>query len=169
MTLSAPHERFKCLLGYFIIILVEELGWNIASFGSMTMKRRRQLRGLEPDQCYWIQNEPLVRCRDTIDLRRDPPPDLSVEIDWTQSALDRLGIYAALRVPEVWQYDGQSLRVHVLGADGQYGASPQSRALPFLPMTEVARFLSLRTTLGEMDLLRAFRAWVQQRIVAGWK
>jgi Uma2 family endonuclease len=169
MTLSPEHERFKSLLGYFIIILIEELGWNIASFGSMTMKRRRRQRGLEPDQCYWIQNELLVRSRDDIDLRRDPPPDLAVEIDWTRSALNRLGVYAAMRVPEVWQYDGQSLRVQLLGPDGQYAEGAQSRAFPFLPVAEVARILSFRGTMSEMELLRTFRAWVRQHIAAGWK
>lgn len=169
MTLSSQHERFKSLLGYLILVLVEELGWNMASFGSMTFKRRRRKRGLEPDECYWIQSEPLVRGKDVIDLRRDPPPDLVVEIEWTRSALDRMGIYRALNVPEVWQYDGQTLKVQRLDAAGQYAESPQSRAFPFLPLTDVARFLALRTTTGETDLVRQFRAWVQAQIAAGWK
>src|SRR5687767_10937447 len=66
MTISPEHERFKKLLGYLILVLVEELGWNIASFGSMTFKRRSRKRGLEPDECYWIQSEPLVRWKDRI-------------------------------------------------------------------------------------------------------
>src|SRR5436189_294631 len=64
MTLSPEHERFKHLLAYFILVLVEELGWYMASYGSMTFKRRRRKRGLEPDECYWIQSEPLVRGKD---------------------------------------------------------------------------------------------------------
>lgn len=114
MTLSPEHEHFKNLLGYLILVLVEELGWNMASFGSMTFQGRKRRRGLEPDQCYWIQNEALVRCRDTIDLQRDPPPDLVVEIDISPSAVDRMAIYALLRVPEVWCFDGQTLRVQLL-------------------------------------------------------
>jgi Uma2 family endonuclease len=169
MTLSPEHERFKKLLGYLILVLVEELGWNMASFGSMTFKGRKRRRGLEPDQCYWIQNEPLVRCQDSIDLDRDPPPDLVVVIDVSPSALDRMAIYATLRVPEVWCFDGQTLRVHLLGAGGQYGESPNSQAFPFLPLGEVLRFLQLRSTMSETDLLRQFRLWVRQRISAGWQ
>jgi Uma2 family endonuclease len=157
------------LLGYLILVLVEELGWNMASFGSMTLREKNRGRGLEPDQCYWIQNEALVRCRDTIDLNRDPPPDLVVEIDVSPSALDRMAIYAALRVPEVWCFDGQSLRVRLLRSDGQYEESQQSRAFPFLPLGEVLRFLQLRGTLSETDLLRQFRLWVRQRIAANWQ
>src|SRR5437588_11765498 len=116
MTLSPEHERFKCLLSYLVLVLVEELGWNMASFGSMTFKRKKRGRGLEPDECYWIQNEPLVRGKDKIDLRRDPPPDLVIEIDWTHSSLNRLGIFAALGVPEIWRYDGTVLHIHLLGS-----------------------------------------------------
>jgi Uma2 family endonuclease len=157
------------LLGYLILALVEELGWNMASFGSMTFQGRKRRRGLEPDQCYWIQNESLVRCQDTIDLKRDPPPDLVVEIDISPSALDRLAIYAALRVPEVWCFDGQSLRVQLLRPDGTYGESQQSQAFPFFPPGEVLRFLQLRNTFGETELLRQFRLWVRQRIAANWQ
>ncbi len=169
MTLSPQHERFKHLLVLLIAALVEELGWNMAGFGSMTFKRRKRQRGLEPDECFWIQSEPLVRGKDKIDLRRDPPPDLVIEIDWTRSSLDRLSIYAVLRVPEVWCFDGQSLRVLLLGPDGQYVESDRSRAFPFLPMPEVARFLGMRAAHSETDLVRQFRAWVRERIAAGWQ
>jgi Uma2 family endonuclease len=168
MTLSPEHERFKQLLGYLILVLVEELGWNMASFGSMTFQGRKRRRGLEPDQCYWIQNEPLVRCKDTIALHRDPPPDLVVEIDISPSALDRMAIYAALRVPEVWCFDGQSLRVQLLQSDEKYRASQQSQAFPSLPLGAVLRFLQLRSTLSETEVLRQFRLWVRQRIAANW-
>jgi Uma2 family endonuclease len=169
MTLSSPHERFKSLLGYLLCVLVEELGWNMASYGSMTFKRRALKRGLEPDECYWIQNEALVRHKDQIDLAVDPPPDLVIEIDWTRSALDRQSIYEAMRVPEVWRYNGQVLRVDLLGADGKYVEGRVSRAFPFLPIPEVERFMGMRTTLAETDLVRQFRAWVRDRIAAGWK
>jgi Uma2 family endonuclease len=169
MTLSPEHERLKCLLAYLLLVLVEELGWNMASFGSMTMKRRQRRRGLEPDSCYWIQNEPAVRGRDRVDLRKDPPPDLALEVDVTHSSLDRLSIYAALGVPEVWRFDGQALAVHLLGTGKTYAESPQSRAFPFLPMTELVRFLGMRAGVSETELVRQFRAWVRDRIAAGWK
>src|SRR5262249_35357138 len=148
---------------------VEELGWNMVSYGSMTFKRRALKRGLEPDECYWIQNEPLMRHKDQVDLAVDPPPDLVIEIDWTRSALDRQSIYEAMRVPEVWRYNGQVLRVDLLGADGKYVEGQVSGAFPFLPISEVERFMGMRKTLAETDLARQFRAWVRDRIAAGWK
>jgi Uma2 family endonuclease len=168
MTLSPPHERVKHLLGLFVVALVEELGWDWAGFGSMTFRRRRRRRGLEPDECFWIASEPLVRGKEQIDLRVDPPPDLVLEIEITHSALDRMAIYAALAVPEVWRCDGQTIVVELLGADGRYTAGTTSRAFPFLDLAEVARFLALRAARSNAVLLREFRAWVRQRIAAAW-
>src|SRR5438094_6068445 len=67
-TLSAQHERLKKLLALLLVILIQELGWEWAGYGSMTFKRPKHERGLEPDECYWIQNEPHVRGKDKIDL-----------------------------------------------------------------------------------------------------
>lgn len=168
MTLSPEHERFKHLIGLLLFTLVEELGWRLAGFGSMTFRRKRKRRGLEPDECYWIQSEQAVRGKEHIDLKVDPPPDLVVEIEWTHSALDRLSIYAVLGVPEIWQYDGEDLRVQVLGADGHYAQASASRAFPFLPLAELERHIGSRSTLDEVELIRQFRTWVRARIAASW-
>ena len=95
-TLSPEHENLNLLLNHLVVAAAEELGLEIASYGSMTMRRR----GLEADQCYWIANEARMRGRDRIDLRTDPPPDLVIEVDVSRSSMDRMTIYAALGVPE---------------------------------------------------------------------
>ena len=38
-----------------------------------------------------------------------PNPDLVVEVDISPPQADRDGIYAALKVPEVWVFDGEHL------------------------------------------------------------
>jgi Uma2 family endonuclease len=164
MTLSPEHECYKKLLARLVEALTEELGLPLASFGSMTFRRRRRRRGLEPDECYWIASEPQVHGKIHIDLRTDPPPDLAVEIDVTHSSLDRLATYAVLGVPEVWRFDGQALTFHVRGAGGQYGTSVRSRAFPALAAADLERFLALRQQLDENTLLRQFRAWVRQHL-----
>jgi Uma2 family endonuclease len=166
-TLSPEHECYKKLLGRLIEALTEELGLPLASFGSMTCKRRRRQRGLEPDESYWIASEPLVHGKVTIDLRVDPPPDLAVEIDITHSSLDRLAIYAALRVPEVWRLDRQGLTFNVLNTAGKYTSSPSSRACPRLTVADISQFLALRGQMDENTLLRQFRAWVRQQLLGG--
>ena len=51
-----------------------------------------------------IQHERQVRGRVDIDLRRDPPPDLAIEVDVRRQPLDRSSVYAAIGVPEIWQF-----------------------------------------------------------------
>jgi Uma2 family endonuclease len=127
----------------------------------MTFQREDLARGLEPDECYWIEHESVVRGRDDIDLETDPPPDLVLEIEISRSALDRMSIYAALGVPEVWRWDGTKLAVNLLTRRGTYRMSDRSKAFPFLPLAEFARFLE-PTKLSETQLLRSFRTWVRK-------
>jgi Uma2 family endonuclease len=168
MSLSYEHERCSHLLGRFVDTLTEELNIAVQGGGSTTFRRRARRRGLEPDRCYWIANEPRVRGKDKIDLRRDPPPDLAIEVEISRSALDRLAIYASLGVPEVWRYDGRWLQVHVLGADGKYEVSQQSLNFPLLPLKAVSLFLQRRKRMDETSLIRSFRAWVREQIARGW-
>ncbi len=162
-TTSPQHERYKHLLGRLLEALTEELGLAIAGFGSMTCRRRRRRRGLEPDECYYIANEPQVRGRDRIDLRTDPPPDLAIEIDVTHSSLDRMSIYAALGVPEVWRFDVQTLAFNVLRPNGLYQVQATSLAFPFLTSAALHGFLGMRGQMDENALVRQFRAWVCQQ------
>jgi Uma2 family endonuclease len=163
MTLSPKHENRKKLLGRMVETLTEVMNIEIASFGSMTCRREDLDRGLEADELYWIEHEALVRGRDEIDLAVDPPPDLALEIEISRSTLDRMAIYAALQIPEVWRWDGETLTVMLLTARGSYRASSRSKAFPFLPLAEFAKFLG-RTDVSETQLIRSFRVWIGKHL-----
>jgi len=164
MTLSHGHERWSSLLGQFVEVLTEELNMPRQSGGSTTLDREDLERGLEPDRCYYLEHEAAVRDKDEIDLAVDPPPDLALEVDVSRSSLSRMSIYAAIRVPEVWRFDGEQLRVYGLAADGRYLESAQSLHFPFLPLAEVQAFLLRRNTMDETSLIKAFRQWVRSLI-----
>jgi Uma2 family endonuclease len=168
MELTAKHERLKHLLGALIGTLAETLNQDIAGFGSTTLKRRDRRRGLEPDEIYFVQNELRVRGRWDFNLQRDPPPDLALEIDVPPSLLNRLGIFAALGVPEVWRWHGTNLQVYVLGSDSRYVMAERGRAFPVLRPTELVGFLGREATVGEIGMLRAFRDWVRAQVASGW-
>jgi len=68
------HESIGYLLARFVAILTEELGLELFGGKSTTLRRRKKMRGLEPDESFWIANEHLMRGKDTLDLRIDPPP-----------------------------------------------------------------------------------------------
>jgi Uma2 family endonuclease len=166
MTLSHEHESWEYFMARLIDALTEELGLPVKGGGSTTFRRRKQKRGLEPDACWWIANEALVRGKARINLRTDPPPDLALEIDITHSSLNRMAIYAALRVPEVWRFRNQVLTFYVLGADGKYAVSTTSRAFPLVSADDMSRFLPLADQLDVNAVVRQFRVWVRQRMAA---
>lgn len=163
ITLSAEHERPSNLIALIIQVLAEELNLPAIGAGSTTMRSKKFLRGLEPDKCYYLKNAPLILHKRRIDLRIDPPPDLAVEFDVTSSSLDRMGIYAALNVPEVWRYDGKTLRVFLLGEDRQYLETDRSGNFPILPVAELNRFLNQWLEKDDTTIIREFRAWVQDK------
>ncbi|MEG5057182.1 Uma2 family endonuclease [Microcoleus sp. A2-C5] len=166
MTPSAPHEKYKKILGRFVESVSDELNVEICSLGSLTCRREDLARGLEPDQCYYIENEDVVWNKEQIDLNQDPPPDLVVEIDVTSSSIDRLSLYASLGVPEVWRYDGNRLIIYQLEAQ-EYVERDVSPTFPFLSQVEMLRFLELRRTTKENALIRLFRQWVRSQIQQG--
>ncbi|WP_240038857.1 Uma2 family endonuclease [Okeania hirsuta] len=109
MTPLPEHEINKGFLGRLVQTTTEVLGLEISSLGSTTLSRKDLQKGVEPDECYYITNEELVRGKIKFDLDRDPPPDLAIEIYITSSSLDRLTIYAALGIREIWRFDGEKL------------------------------------------------------------
>jgi Uma2 family endonuclease len=158
-----PHERYKRLLGRFVEVTTEEIGIEIRSLGSTTWTREDLRKGLEPDECYYIQNELAVRGKDIIDLTIDPPPDLAIEVDNTSSSMNRMGIYAALKVPEIWRFDLKILTICCL-VNEEYQPREASLALPIFNAAVLMQFLELSLTMGETSLIRHVRQWVREQL-----
>lgn len=158
-----PHEHSKRLLERCVEILAEELNLNIKSVGSVTCKREDLQRGIEPDSGFYIQNEPLVRQREELDLAQDPPPDLMLEVDFSSSSLNKEPIYRALAVAEIWRYADRKLTIKQL-YQGQYVQLDRSPTFADLPLTEIPRFIKQSNQIGEMEVLRAFRNWVREQL-----
>jgi Uma2 family endonuclease len=164
MSPSRDHDRFSRILCRMIWIVTEELDIETQSLGSTTWRSQVLQRGVEADECFYIQHEAIVRTRKEIDLSIDPPPDLAVEVEISHSIVDRLGIWSALGVPEIWRYDGHRLRVFALNADRQYAEAPQSLALPMVSITDLERFIERADGIGETEWSRLFRAWVRENL-----
>ncbi|MBD1895711.1 Uma2 family endonuclease [Coleofasciculus sp. FACHB-129] len=163
MTPLFEHENPKIQFDRLIFALAEELQIEIKSAGSTTLKRQIANRGIEPDNCYYIQNELAVRGKQKLDLETDPPPDLAVEIDITSSSVNKFDIYSALGVPELWRYNGRVLKFYQL-KEGKYIECKLSIAFPLISVTEISKFIEQSKTIGEIALLKSFRAWVKNKI-----
>jgi Uma2 family endonuclease len=164
MVLMSPlpkHEWAKRRIGRLLEMATLEWGIPISSLGSTTWKRRDLLKGLEADECYYIQHEAQIRSRDDLDLANDPPPDIAVEIDITSVSINRQKIYASLGINELWRHDGRHLQFLKLGLDGNYHPIDRSDALPRLSPADIERFLAMFGTLDENSVLRKFQDWLR--------
>jgi Uma2 family endonuclease len=155
------HERPKVMLELFIGALADELRIEAMSLGALTLEREDLARAIEPDSCFYIQNEFLVRDKDEINLPADPPPDLVVESDYTSSSLNKFSIYASLGVPEIWRYRNRSLEVYQL-IEGNYQQQENSLAFPFLPIAEIPGFIEQSKSIGQRAAVRLFRDRVRE-------
>ena len=154
------HEEPKGLLESFIEAIADELEIEVRKLGSLNLEREDLARAAEPDSCFYIQNEAVVRGRNII-LPSDPPPDLVIESDYTNSSVNKLPIYAALGVPELWRYTNQTLLVYSR-VDNSYTLVEASLAFPFLPIAEVGYFIEQSRTLGQRSAVRLFRQRIRE-------
>ncbi|NJL91427.1 MAG: Uma2 family endonuclease [Coleofasciculaceae cyanobacterium SM2_1_6] len=162
MTPLPEHEVSKVLMTNFLEILLEELNLEFWSLGSTTFKDKFRRQGIEPDNCFYIANEAVVRGKDRLDLSIDPSPDLALEIDVTSRTHPE--IYAALGVPELWQMEKGKLKIKLLH-NGSYVEVVTSPNLPNFPLTEILpKYLDHAKSLGRNQTMRAFRAWVRAQI-----
>jgi Uma2 family endonuclease len=107
-----PEQEFsKEIIGDLLKALLEELDMEFLSLGSTTFKNMAMSQGIEPDQCFYIQNEQRVRGSSHIDLSIDPPPDLASEINVTSRT--HLDIYVGLGVPELWRFNRGELGIYI--------------------------------------------------------
>lgn len=163
MTPLPEHERTSWTLGRLLVVLSEELGIEILGLRTTTWRLKPKAVGKEADECFYIQNESLMRGKLKIDLAVDPPPDLAVEIDTTYSSIDKMAVYAELKVPEVWRWRNGKLIINIL-TDTGYVESETSLAFGSFPVRELSRFVRLDSDKGENARMREFRAWVRSQL-----
>ena len=155
------HEFDKEIIGDLLKALLEELDIEFLTLGSTTFKNSEMLKGIEPDQCFYIQNEAAVRGKKRLDLTVDPPPDLALEIDVTSRTHPET--YAALGVPELWQRSGDRIQIYQL-RNGTYEEVRESRLFSRWPLqAEIPKYLEQSQIEGRSKAMRAFRRWVRER------
>jgi len=163
MSPSPEHEYFKQTLSIAIEDMAETLELDYESYGSTTWRRQAKQAGLEPDNCFYFQNEARVRGKLQFDLNQDPPPDLALEIDVTNQSLTRFPIYARLGVPELWCYDAGTLKIYRLHQE-EYSEVQQSQIFPQLKISELPQLIEANRADGRLALRRSLRAWVKAQI-----
>ncbi|MGF1490931.1 MAG: Uma2 family endonuclease [Microcoleaceae cyanobacterium] len=164
LEISMPLEdhEFACeLIGLFIRILVGEMGLKLKSMGSTTLDREQLDRGAEPDNAYYIQNQPKVAGR-KVDLASDPPPDLVIEVDVTHTDIDKNRLYATIGVPEFLRYNGREWLIYQL-QENVYQECQNSPTFPLIEKEDLYHFLQ-KAQQDEIEAEQQFRQLVRERL-----
>lgn len=156
------HEKINRRIAQLVLAVTEEMGIEAEDYGSTTFSREDLERGFEPDSCFYIQNEELVRGKDRIDLTVDPPPDLVIEIDITRPSINKFSIYSQLGIPEIWRYDGERLEILALENDG-YVEVNESIALPSLTSATLSELVEQSKSMKRTAWLRKVRETVRKQ------
>jgi Uma2 family endonuclease len=158
------HEKAKVLIGDVVKILLEELDIDNECFGSSTFKRANMAAGIEPDDCFYIENASRMVGKLRLDLTIDPPPDLAIEVDVTSKT--GVDAYQALGVPELWRFEEGKLRISLL----QNGIYQDTQSSPHFPQFDVIALIeevmTRSRTEGRSQILKACRQTVRGAIAA---
>lgn len=156
------HEFDKEIISDLLKAFLEEQDIEFLTLGSTTFKNPITLKGLEPDQCFYIQNEAAVRDKKRLDLSVDPPPDLALEVDITSRT--HPSTYAALGVPELWRREGNEIRVYGLES-GAYVELEDSPNFPGWHLHQVIpQYVEQSRVVGRNAVMRSFREWVRTKM-----
>lgn len=156
------HEKAKEIIGDMVKILLEEQQIAFETLGSTTLKNERMTQAVEPDTCFYIQNQEAVIGKNRLDMSLDPPPDLAIEIDLTSRT--QLDNYQILGVPELWRYAQRGLQINVLQA-GRYVESDFSPTFPEIPIIElVNRYVGQSQVYGRTQAIQGFRSWLRENL-----
>jgi Uma2 family endonuclease len=171
MVLGPFHDGKKKLLGQLVEAVTQELEIPYKSAGQTTWKRPEIARGLESDESYFFRAEKLAAvakstARRSMKIADYPNPDLAIEVDISPPEIDRPGIYAALKVAEVWRFDGSIEQVIIdrLEDDGKYHPVEGSAFLP-IRAEEIRRWVVEEDSSDESAWARRLRAWTRAELI----
>ncbi|ELS03097.1 hypothetical protein Xen7305DRAFT_00028170 [Xenococcus sp. PCC 7305] len=154
MSPLAIHERPHRIIADIVKTILEAQGRDWEDFGSTTFKIP-EIAGVEPDTCLYIDNAIQMQGCTQMDLEIYPPPDLAIESDVT--SLTTLEVYAAIRVPEVWIYRQQKLKIYVHD-NGNYQEKSISPIFPNLSIPIlIPQLVQQAISQGTSKTLRTLR------------
>lgn len=155
------HEIPIRLLADLVTTICIEQDFDVQNVGSTTIRKPNKAKGCEPDTAFYIQNVRRIKGLSSIDLSKDPPPDLVIEVDITSPSLNKLPIYAALGVPEIWLYRGEKVEFYKLYGD-VYQAIENSLVFPILTSEIASDFLKSGTEEKYSNWIKRIRNWINR-------
>ncbi len=145
MSPGRNHENIKSMIGCLVEAYCFANGVPFTTLGSWTLKKQKDERGAEPDECYVFGEE---------GGDEDRPPDLAIEVVWTSGRIDKLNVYRKLGVREVWYWRDGVLQPYALRGE-RYEPIEESEVLEGIDLAQLVSFMDRKTTF---DAVRDYRA-----------
>jgi Uma2 family endonuclease len=158
MSPSSRHEYINRTLALLVDLLASEFEIDVFTAGSTTFRREDLLKGFEPDSCFYFTLADVIRAKDNLDLNVDPPPDLVIEIEVTNPVVNKLSLYSAVGVREVWVCTDDSIRILQLESN-TYVSIAESVFLPRISAGVLLVFLQSSRAMKRPAWVRSVRAW----------
>ena len=114
MTVGLLHELARGRIRSMIDAVAGSLEIDLWNTGQYTFRHESKKIGFEADLTYYATGLAAMRRKTKLDLAKDPPPDLVVEVDVSRNSERKLSMYAALGIPEVWRCEGMKIRIYRL-------------------------------------------------------
>ena len=157
---SQKHEKKAVFLEKIVETIAEEREIEILSLRSTTFKKDSTQKGVEPDGCFYLQSYDKVFGTEKIDLEQFPP-DLVIEIDIFSPSVNRFPIYAEFKVPEIWRYANDEVKIHLFDGEN-YAEAAESRALPEITSELLTGWLAESETMKRSAWLKTVRDWERE-------
>lgn len=155
MVLGYRHESIKTDLSELIVEIARILEIDYQGAASTTFRREKKQKGFEGDASFYFKNLDVIRRKTEIDLSRDAPPELVVEIDITHGSLPKFPIFAGLGIEEVWRFDGDDVKFYRLQASNErYEETAQSVCLPNVKSETVTNLLFAAQEMKRSEWLK---------------
>lgn len=142
---SEKHEDTKTTIARLLEFYALEANIRLYGYGSATYRKKVKERGLEPDECYYVDTKKEF-------------PDIAIKVIITSGLLDKLVVYEGLGVPEVWTWQNNQLLIYRLSANG-YEQITRSEFLPDLDLNLLTECVLLddqhEAVMAFRDALRA--------------
>ncbi len=153
MVLGYDHETIKARLSELVTEIARILEIDYENAASTTFRKESKKKGFEDDSTFYFKSAETIRRKTKIDLSKDPPPELVIEIDITHGSLSKFPIFFDLGIEEVWRFDGKNVKFYRL-QDKTCKEMPESVCLKNVQSETVTDLLFSASELKKLDWIK---------------
>ncbi|MBD2455666.1 Uma2 family endonuclease [Nostoc sp. FACHB-87] len=127
--IGEEHEYVKRTLDYLLEAYMRELGIRFYGRGGYTLEEPGYASGT-PDESYSIGTKKEV-------------PDIVIEVIITSGTINRKELYKPKKVPEVWFWKSNSIKIFRLSEQGEYEEVERSGFFPNLDPSILLKYITI--------------------------